>query len=75
MNKSFIKFLCGSTSKINKTREGLLVGYLRIKQFNANASKEMRDALKDLETKNESLKIKKHSYILVKLFHILFWSV
>ncbi|MDC3118787.1 S41 family peptidase [Prochlorococcus sp. AH-716-K03] len=41
-------------SKINKTKDGLLIGYVRIKQFNANASKEMKDSLKDLEIKNVS---------------------
>ncbi len=39
------------SSKVNQTKNGLLIGYLRIKQFNANASKETRDAIKDLETK------------------------
>ena len=39
------------SSKVNQTNNGLLIGYLRIKQFNANASKETRDAIKDLETK------------------------
>ena len=38
-------------SKINQTKNGLSIGYVRIKQFNANASKETRDAIKDLETK------------------------
>ncbi len=42
------------TSKINKTKEGLSIGYVRIKQFNANASKEMKDTLKDLEIKKVS---------------------
>lgn len=42
------------SSKINKTKNDLLIGYLRIKQFNANASREMKDALKDLETKKVS---------------------
>ena len=42
------------TSKINQTKKGLLIGYVRIKQFNANAAKEMRDTLKDLETKKVS---------------------
>ena len=28
-----------------------LIGYVRIKQFNANASRETREAIKDLETK------------------------
>ena len=39
------------SSKVNQTKNGLSIGYLRIKQFNANASKETRDAIKDLETK------------------------
>ncbi len=39
------------TSKVNQTKNGLSIGYVRIKQFNANASKETRDAIKDLETK------------------------
>jgi carboxyl-terminal processing protease len=39
------------SSKVNQTQSGLLIGYVRIKQFNANASKETRDAIKDLETK------------------------
>ncbi len=39
------------SSKVNQTKNGFLIGYLRIKQFNANASKETRDAIKDLETK------------------------
>jgi len=38
-------------SKVNETKNGLFVGYVRIKQFNANASKETRDAIEDLETK------------------------
>ena len=42
------------TSKINKTKEGLLIGYVRIKQFNANASNEMKNTLKDLEIKKVS---------------------
>ena len=39
------------SSKVNQTKKGLSIGYVRIKQFNANASKETRDAIKDLETK------------------------
>ncbi|MDC3019783.1 S41 family peptidase [Prochlorococcus sp. AH-736-E15] len=39
------------SSKVNQTKNGLLIGYVRIKQFNANASKETRDAIKDLEAK------------------------
>ena len=42
------------TSKINATKDGLLVGYVRIKQFNANASKEMKVTVEDLESKNVS---------------------
>ena len=41
-------------SRINNTKEGYLVGYVRIKQFNANASKEMKDTLLDLENKEVS---------------------
>lgn len=39
------------SSKVNQTKNGVSIGYVRIKQFNANASKETRDAIKDLETK------------------------
>ncbi len=39
------------SSKVNQTQNGLSIGYVRIKQFNSNASKETRDAIKDLETK------------------------
>ena len=39
------------SSKVNQTKNGLSIGYVRLKQFNANASKETRDAIKDLETK------------------------
>ncbi len=42
------------TSKINETKEGFLIGYVRIKQFNANASREMKDTVKDLELKKVS---------------------
>jgi len=42
------------TSKINETKDGLLIGYVRLKQFNANASREMKDILKDLEIKKVS---------------------
>ncbi len=38
-------------SKVNKTKNGFLIGYIRIKQFNANASKETREAIQDLEIK------------------------
>ena len=40
--------------KINKAKNGLLIGYVRIKQFNANASREMKEALIDLEKKKVS---------------------
>ncbi len=57
-SKSFFKVLSREkieiksvSSKVNQTKNGLLIGYLRIKQFNANASREARDAIKDLETK------------------------
>ncbi|MDC3138020.1 S41 family peptidase [Prochlorococcus sp. AH-716-I19] len=42
------------TSKINETKDGLLIGYVRLKQFNANASREMKNILKDLEIKKVS---------------------
>ena len=42
------------TSKTNQPKKGLLIGYLRIKQFNANAAKEVGDALKDFEKKQVS---------------------
>ena len=41
-------------SRINNTNEGYLVGYVRIKQFNANASREMKDTLVDFENKDVS---------------------
>jgi len=57
-SKSFFKVLSREkieiksvSSKVNQTKNGLSIGYVRIKQFNANASKETRDAIKDLETK------------------------
>ena len=60
-SKSFFKILSREkieiksvSSKVNKTKNGLLIGYVRIKQFNANASKETRDAIKDLETRKVS---------------------
>ncbi|WP_320676744.1 S41 family peptidase [Prochlorococcus sp. MIT 1300] len=37
--------------KINTTFDGLDVGYIRLKQFNSNAAKEMRVAIKDFELK------------------------
>ena len=42
------------SSKINQTKNNLLIGYIRIKQFNANASRELKDTLKNLETNNIS---------------------
>ncbi len=36
-------------SSINTSFEGRKVGYIRLKQFNANASREMRSAIKELE--------------------------
>ncbi len=60
-SKSFFKILSREkieiksvSSKVNQTKSGLLIGYVRIKQFNANASKETRDVIKDLETKKVS---------------------
>ncbi len=41
-------------SKVNATKDGFLIGYLRIKQFNANASREVKGALLDFENKNIS---------------------
>ncbi len=37
--------------QINKGPDGTKVGYIRLKQFNANAAKDMRAALRDLEAK------------------------
>ena len=42
------------TSKINSSKNGVLIGYVRIKQFNANASKDLKEILLDYETKNVS---------------------
>ena len=57
-NKSFPKVLLREkieiksvSTKVNETKNGLLIGYIRIKQFNANASKETKNAIKELETK------------------------
>jgi carboxyl-terminal processing protease len=38
-------------SQINTSPEGLRVGYIRLKQFNANATKDMRQALREMEAK------------------------
>jgi len=35
--------------QVNTTPDGVKVGYIRLKQFNANASKEMRASLRELE--------------------------
>ncbi len=42
------------SSKINSSKKGFLIGYVRIKQFNANASKDLKKVLLDYETKNVS---------------------
>ena len=42
------------SSKVNQTKSGFLIGYVRIKQFNANASREMKDVLKNLEKQKVS---------------------
>ena len=42
------------TSKINTTKNNLLIGYVRIKQFNANASKDLKEILIDYENKEVS---------------------
>ena len=36
-------------SRLNTTKNGQKVGYIRLKQFNANASREMRAAIRELE--------------------------
>ena len=41
-------------SKVNTTKEGFQIGYVRIKQFNANASKDMKNTLLKLESENVS---------------------
>ena len=38
-------------SRLNTTSDGSKVGYIRLKQFNANATKDMRAAIRELETK------------------------
>jgi carboxyl-terminal processing protease len=38
--------------QINTSSDGTRIGYIRLKQFNANAAKDMAAALKDLEAKN-----------------------
>ncbi len=39
-------------SHINKTKDGFFIGYIRLKQFNANASREMKQTIKSLEKSN-----------------------
>lgn len=39
-------------SQVNTTPDGTKIGYIRLKQFNANAAKDMAAALKELEGKN-----------------------
>ena len=39
-------------SFINETNSGINIGYIRLKQFNANAAKEMSTSIKKLEDKN-----------------------
>ena len=41
-------------SKLNKAKNGSLIGYIRIKQFNANASKDLKKILIDYETSKVS---------------------
>ena len=36
-------------SRLNETKSGLKIGYIRLKQFNANASKEMRNSIINLD--------------------------
>ncbi len=39
-------------SKLKETISGFKIGYIRLRQFNANAAKEMRNAIKKLEGEN-----------------------
>ena len=39
-------------SQVNTSGDGTRIGYIRLKQFNANAAKDMADALKKLEGEN-----------------------
>ena len=41
-------------SKVNVSKDGFLIGYIRIKQFNANASKEMKQVLLEFEREGVS---------------------
>ena len=45
-------------SQVNKTFNGINIGYIRLKQFNANASKEMSKTIRKLEKNNI------HGYVL-----------
>ena len=38
------------THQVNTTPEGAKIGYVRLRQFNANAAKDMRAAIRDLES-------------------------
>ncbi len=39
-------------SQLNQTRSGIKFGYIRLKQFNANSVREMRNVINNLEAKN-----------------------
>ena len=39
-------------SKVKISDYGINIGYIRLKQFNANSAKEMSDSIKDMESKN-----------------------
>ena len=39
------------THQVNTTPDGARIGYVRLRQFNANAAKDMRAAIRDLESK------------------------
>jgi len=42
------------TSRLNSSKNGFLIGYVRIKQFNANAAKDLKKVILDYKTKNVS---------------------
>ena len=44
-------------SKLNRTNDGRKIGYIRLKQFNANAVREMRKAIKGLEDQEIPVKL------------------
>ena len=57
LNKSLIRKkieIKSVLAKINTSKEGFLIGYVRIKQFNANASKDLKKILNDFETQKVS---------------------